>query len=391
MASLEARAVTRLAVAAISARMLAESAAQAGFAAVALDLFGDRDTRLASAEWSPIGAPMGLQIDAELTLQALQRVARRGETLGWVAGSGFEALPDLQEQGAQVLPLIGTPAASVRRVREPATFFGFLDAVQIAHPQVSAAPPADLSGWLLKSARGTGGWHIRHALPRAEVAVPEHHYFQRHAPGLPMSATFIANGRDACVLGFNELIVRSVNGRPFVFCGAIGPVPLPAAVASQVVRAVRLLAAEFSLRGACSLDFMLDGDEVSLLEVNPRPSASMACYAQHLPQGVMAAHVRACLQAELPQIDARDLARRSVHGHHIVFARRRLVLGDAATARLAEQAHCHDLPFGAAAFNVGDPVCSASAAAATGELVRTQLTQRREALLNTLDTLETWA
>ena len=372
-----------LAVAAVSARMMAESAAQAGFETVALDLFGDRDTRAASTEWLPIGATGGLQIDTELTLQALQRVARRGDALGWVAGSGFEALPDLLEQAAQVLPLIGTPAASVRRVREPATFFGFLDAVQIAHPPVSAAPPADPSGWLSKSALGPGGWHVRHAPPRAETAVPAHHYFQRWVPGLPMSATFIANGRDACVLGFNELIVRSVAGRPFVYCGTVGPVPLRPAVAAHLIRAVRLLAAEFSLCGACSLDFMLDGDDVSLLEVNPRPYASMACHAQRLPHGVMAAHVRACLQGELPQP---DLAPPEVHGQHIVFARHRLMLGDAATARLTGQAHCHDLPFGAASFDAGDPVCSVSATAATADLVRTQLSQRREALLNTWET-----
>lgn len=370
--------MARLAVAAISARMLAESAAQAGFQPVALDLFGDRDTRAASAEWMPIGTPGGLQIDAESTLQAL-RVARRGDALGWVAGSGFEALPDLLAQGARVLPLIGTPAASVSRVRDPATFFGFLDAERIAHPQVSAVPPGDPSGWLLKSARGTGGWHVRYAAPQAEAHVPEHHYFQRHAPGVPMSVTFIANGRDARVLGFNALIVRSVIGRPFVYCGAIGPVPLPARAAADVTRAARLLVAEFALLGACSLDFLLDGDAVSLLEVNPRPSASMACYA-----GVMAAHVRACLQAELPQPGA---APHAVRGHHIVFARHRLVLDDAASARLADQAHCHDLPHGAASFSAGDPVCSVSATGATAESVSTQLSQRREALLNLLETL----
>ncbi len=377
-----------LAVAAVSARMMAESAAQAGFEAVALDLFGDRDTRAASSEWVPIGTPYGLQIDAELTLQTLQRLARRGVVMGWVAGSGFEALPGLLEQGAQVLPLIGTTAASVRRVRDPASFFSFLDTAQIAHPQVSLAPRTDPSGWLFKSALGTGGWHIRDASVPAAATVPAHGYFQRLAAGLPMSATFIANGRVACVLGFNTLIVRSVVGRPFVYCGAVGPVPLPAQAAAEATRAVRLLTAEFALRGACSLDFMLDGDAVSLLEINPRPSASMACYAQHLANGVMAAHVRACVQAELPQVHPINPTLQPVHGHDIVFARRRLVLDDAAAARLAEQAHCHDLPFCGAAFNAGEPVCSVSATAASAEPVRTQLTRRREALLNTL---ETWA
>ncbi|KNZ33054.1 MAG: hypothetical protein AD742_08830 [Methylibium sp. NZG] len=382
---------TRIAVAALSARMLAESAAQAGHDVVSLDLFGDRDTRAASAEWLPIGAPASLNIDPTLTLQALHRVAQQGSALGWVAGSGFEALPDLLEQGAQVLPLIGTPAAAVRRVRDPAAFFGFLDVARVAHPQMAASPPADPSGWLLKSALGTGGWHIRPASAAASHSTaPADHYFQRQVAGTPMSATFIANGRDATVLGFNELIVRSVAGRPFVYCGAIGPVPLPARAAAEATRAVRRLAAEFDLRGACSLDFMLDGDEVLLLEVNPRPSASMACYAQRLPQGVLAAHVCACLEGGLPPAEPYGLGdpqRHAVHGHHIVFAPHRLVLDAAAATRLAQQAHAHDLPFAAATFDIGEPLCTVSATAPDADQVRTQLDRRCEALMNSLEIL----
>ena len=377
-----------LAVAAISARMMAESAAQGGFDVAALDLFGDRDTRRASTEWFPAGTPDGFRIDAEKTLAVLKRLPGRNGMIGWVAGSGFEGLPDLLEQGAEVLPLIGTPAAAVRRVRDPGSFFGFLDSEQIGHPPIRSDPPADSTGWLIKNARGNGGWHIRRASPN-EAEVPQHHYFQRHACGSPMSATFIANGADACVLGFNELIVRRFGARPFVFCGSVGPVPLADDVARRLTRAVRRLAAEFSLRGLGSLDFMLDENHIAVLEVNPRPSASMALYSRHLPQGLMAAHVRACTHAELPRLDA---VPQPVNGTEIVFARRSLVLDEAASARLAQWPNGHDLPFvrssAGAAFDAGDPVCSVSAAGATAEQARTQLTQRREALLNTL---ETWA
>jgi uncharacterized protein len=48
--------VKRIAVASISARALAEAAAREGFGVIALDVFGDVDTRLASSLWLPIGA-----------------------------------------------------------------------------------------------------------------------------------------------------------------------------------------------------------------------------------------------------------------------------------------------------------------------------------------------
>jgi predicted ATP-grasp superfamily ATP-dependent carboligase len=376
--------------------MLAQAAAADGFEVVSLDLFGDRDTRQASAEWVNIGARSGLAIDGSAVLQALDRLSRHGGVVGWVAGSGFEAMPALLEQGATRLPLIGTPAASVRRVRDPSAFFAFLDAHAIAHPPVRMSAPADPAGWLLKDAGGTGGWHIRDAVALPAGDVPERGYFQLRVPGEPMSATFIANGSSACVLGFNQLIVKRFGSRPFVYCGAIGPAPLDADVAAQVSRAASLLTAEFSLRGLCSLDFVRADGQAWVLEINPRPSASMGLYApqgrepraagqgaRNAQPGWMWAHVQACLEGELP---GQGAAAGAVNGHRIVFAPRPLRIDEATSDRLAVQPQVHDLPWAGSRFEAGDPVCSISASGPDAAHVRTQLSQRRQALLNTLET-----
>ena len=106
-----------LALAAISARPLAEAAAREGFNAIALDLFGDRDTCRAASEWLPIGAPEALRIDATKLLDALSTLARRGDVRGWVAGAGFDGCADLLEQGAARLPLLGGYIANARAAR----------------------------------------------------------------------------------------------------------------------------------------------------------------------------------------------------------------------------------------------------------------------------------
>ena len=373
--------MTVLAVAALSARMLAEAARDDGFEVIALDVFGDADTRRAGSQWASIGAPAALRIDAVMLLSALTELARRGDVIGWVAGSGFDAQPDLLARGASVLPLIGTPADAVQRVRDPQTFFDELDRQGIAHPPVQMTAPADAAGWLVKDARGCGGWHISRAL-QGEPA-PAHHYFQREVPGTPMSATFIANGSDACVLGFNQLTVRPVGARPFVFCGAVGPVPLPPGVAQRIVAVVRRIAAGFSLRGLASLDFMLDGAAFSVLEVNPRPPASMGLYGGH---GVVAAHLRACLHAELP-LDSSVSSGGAVQGSEIVFAPHPIALDAPAAQRLAGRAGCHDLPFTATHFNVTDPVCSVSAQGDTAAEVHVSLARRVVAVHQFLETL----
>lgn len=364
-----------LAVAAVSARMMAEAAVRDGFEVVALDVFGDADTRRIASAFLPIGAPHSLHIDAARVLAALAALAVRGEVAGWVAGSGFEGQPELLTEGARLLPLIGTAADAVRRVRDPTLFFDFLAAHHIAHPQVQAARPADTTGWLMKDANGCGGWHIRRAARRGSAA--EHHYFQREVAGVPMSATFIANGVDAVLLGFNELIVHPVADRPFVYCGVVGPVSVPDAVARQVRSAVRSIAAEFALRGLCSLDFMLTAAQINVLEINPRPPASMALYA-----GVMRMHVRACLNGELPGPRHVSLL---VNGHQIVFAGRPFLLEEWAATSLADAPDVHDLPAAGVRFQAGDPVCSVSASGADAAQTKSVLDQRCQQLLRTLE------
>jgi len=372
--------MTLLAVAAVSARLLAEAAARDGFEVIALDLFGDVDTCEVASRWFSIGS--GLKIDPDLTLAALRVLAHRGDVAGWVAGSGFEGQPDLLAQGAALLPLIGSAPDAVAAVRNPARFFDALAAHGIAHPPVQQTPPADAAGWLAKDAQGCGGWHVRRLPPGPAGALPPHGYFQREQPGTPMSATFVANGQDAVILGFNEQIVLAFGNRPFVYGGVIGPMSLAPAAARQVNHAVRSVAAAFSLRGLCSLDFLLDGDRVSVLEVNPRPPASMALYGE---QCVMAAHLRACTLGELPASPAAAPAPR-VQGSAVVFARRALALDEHAALRLAAWPGTHDLPCAGTRFEPGDPLCSLSASGATAGQVRTLLSQSRKALLTSLET-----
>ncbi|HET7796056.1 MAG TPA: ATP-grasp domain-containing protein [Rhizobacter sp.] len=372
-----------IAVAALSARLMAEASARDGFEVVALDLFGDADTRDVASQWMSLGEPTTLSLDDERTLAALHHLAQRGDVSGWVAGSGFEGRPGLLAEAAALLPLVGTPASAVCRVRDPAQFFGFLASQQIPYPPVrlgalARSLPADGARWLVKDPLGCGGWHVWRATPQRVAELPPHHYLQREAPGVPMSATFVGNGRTAVILGFNELTVRRFGARPYVFCGVVGPVALSGRAAWQARAAVEALTAAFDLRGLCSLDFMCDGDDIAVLEVNPRPPASMALYGE----GVMAAHVQACLHDTLP---APRPAAQCVQGTEIVFARHATLIDDALARRVSHWPGAHDLPRAGTRLDTGDPLCSLSASGADAASVRAALRQAREDLLETLE------
>jgi predicted ATP-grasp superfamily ATP-dependent carboligase len=373
-----------LAVAALSARALAEAVRRGGDEVIALDLFGDQDTLAASLQWLPIGDPARMRIEPARVLSALASLAERGDVSGWVVGGGFDGHAPLLEEGAALLPLIGTAPTDIERVRDPAAFFGALDRLGVAHPEVRWTPPEDRAGWLLKDARGSGGWHIHRGTHQTLAQVPPHHYFQREVRGSPMSATFIANGHGASVLGFNELIVHSLGGRPFVYAGVVGPVPMAGAAAAALGQALDELTAEFSLRGLGSLDFMWDGEVARVLEVNPRAPASLSLYDERVEGGVMRAHVRACLHEESPRLIAPP-STGSVAGQQIAFARRALKIDPGVAARLASRPDVHDRPRGNIMLTEGDPVCTLSARGADASQVRARLHAAREDLLDELE------
>lgn len=362
-----------LVVAALSARLLARSARRAGWRVIALDLFGDSDTREAADAWHPIGDAATLQLDPLRTYAALERASGIAGVIGWIAGSGFEACPQLLQASLPGLPLLGNPPHAFDAVRRPARFFATLAAHGIAFPETRMQAPLETAGWLRKDARGTGGWHIRHAethLDQFDEPDPDV-YFQRHCRGRSMSALFVANGSSAIVLGINEQIVvpersQSRNqprsqprGHPFTWRGAIGPVPVSANLAHKVQHAVQAIVAHSGLVGLNSLDFLVDGERFFVLEVNPRPSATMALYEDETLPPLVALHVRACRGEALGlALQGPRVAR--VRGSLVVFARTAHTVSPAFVAEAWRRGWCHDIPVAGSAIAAGTPLCSVS-------------------------------
>lgn len=361
-------------IAALSARMLAQSARHAGLRPIALDLFGDVDTCRA-AHWLRAGAVGAPTLDPDRLRDTLARLAHREDLLGWVAGTGFEAHPTWLDRGARHLRLLGNDATTVAYVKQPRHFFGLLDALGIAHPDIRFTPP-DALGWLRKEIGGSGGWHVRRWIQGMGATSPATHYFQRERPGMPMSLLFLANGRQMTPIGFNRLMCEPLARHPFAFGGAIGPVPLAPVPAADILHAAAVLTQHLGLRGLNGIDFILHRGSVEVLEINPRPPATLALYDARVPGGLMRAHIDACdgKLAPLPQFDD------APSGVRIVYAdtNRTITLQD--VARMTIAGWVHDLPRAGVHIGTDEPWCSVSATADDADQVAALLMQRVVAL-----------
>jgi predicted ATP-grasp superfamily ATP-dependent carboligase len=257
-------------------------------------------------------------------------------------------------------------------VRDPRRFFALLQTLGVAFPEVRWQAPTQPRGWLCKDPTGSGGWHIRRATDAA--VPPPGAYFQREIAGLPASALFIADGTRSAILGHNELLVTAHGARPFVYRGAIGPIDLPGTLRVRLQAALDRIVAATALRGLGSFDFVCDGERFYALEINPRPSATMALYDADYPQGLLAAHVAACRRRELPAVRQA----RAVRAQAIVFAPR--------TVRVARSEAllalgCRDVPPPGTMVPAGAPLCSVTAAASNAAQVRAELARRADRVI----------
>lgn len=352
-------------VAAVTGRALAASARRGGYATVVLDYFADRDTRAASLAARAVAESRAFRFDRRALLEAARVLAPAARTAGLVYGSGFEGRLPLLRALAAGRHLFGNPAEVVKAVKDPARFFPLLDRLGIPHPETRRALPAEPKEWLAKRVGGAGGTHVH---PAEQERAGSGIYYQRFAAGEPCSVLFLADGAHALVLGWNRQWTRPVPGAPFLFGGAAGGIRLSARVTRDVTAAVEQLVRATGLVGLNGLDFLLDGDRWTVLEVNPRPPATMELYDPDYPRGLFHWHLEAC-RGRLP---ARARRPRACRALTIVQAPQTWVMGD-----VPLPSWCRDLPAPGMVFRPGDPVCTAHASGATPAAARTRAEERR--------------
>jgi uncharacterized protein len=351
------------------ARPLAQSAHRAGIRTVALDLFADAHTRRYARAAASIASRLdALRIDFAKAASVSRALAADCRAL--VYGAGFEAEPEQIARIAGERTVFGNNARCVRLVKHPARFFGLLDEIGLPHPETCMQPPRSGEGWLVKHIGDQGGAHVRAFARAAFTAQPqaEGRYFQRYVAGTPCSVLFLADGRRARVIGWNEQLVEAVGDAPYCYGGAIGDIALPPRVHADVRAKLDAVAQRSGLLGLNSLDFILQDEAYFVLEINPRPSATMDLYDADCPGGLLAWHIEACRG----NLSDAPLAAHAPRGHAVLYARRDAIVPD----DFDWPAWCSDTEAPGTTLPMGAPVCMVHAQDADARAVNALLAQR---------------
>lgn len=353
----------------LSTRSIAESAVRSGYEVIALDAFGDLDQQAVCRAYAlsrdfhvPFGAAALFTCSRALSFDAI------------VYTSNLENYPEVVQRFARHHRLLGNSSAVLSGVRHWPTLFASLAAAGFKTPLTyfpddapraktrRNSPPDRI--WLQKPLRGGGGHGIR--IHHNGRPAGSHFMLQEYIPGLPCSASFVANGREAVVIGLTEQLIGlpAFGASDFRYCGNILPIeaardPL---IAGELVQQAQSIATHlthaFKLVGLNGFDFILSGNQIVLTEVNPRYSASMELIECAYGLPLFDLHVRAAATQTLPDFNPLQLIpsqNARFFGKAILFAGK-----DAIAPEIArwQQRGIRDVPHPGEKLSKGKPVCT---------------------------------
>ena len=277
-----------------SARQVVSIATSAQIICYAADLFNDYETRCFT--------------DKSVKVERLEDVHGVANAFNYdhcVLAGGMENYPDIVEAICPVLPC--RDRDSLLRCRDPIALLVLvnesneLSNLNIKFPLTTRERPENAvdGEWLIKRTDRSGGLGVQR-LTSTICNRKANQVYQRSVHGDLVSGLFIADGHQASLLGISQQWAgRSELGcQEFSYCGSIAPY----VVSQSQYHAVRVtgefLTSEFGLRGIFGIDFVLDNDNLWLLEINPRITASAEVCGRLIPLNIVEEHVRAMADVE---------------------------------------------------------------------------------------------
>ncbi len=367
--SLNPPARERLVVVGASVRAIAESAARAGRDVHAADLFGDRELRTIARGYArAVPYP-----------EVLPQLVAGFPPGPWLYTGGLENHPEIIAEISRRRPLAGCTVSAVRQVRDPTQLSILAHSAGLRYPETHFDPaviPID-GTWLVKPRRSAGGHGIGRWRGWFEANPTRDHWlWQREVRGRPWSVAFLVTPGGADLIGASRQLIgcRWTGARPFHWTGGldIDPASLPRSVAELLQRLGRELANVPGLVGLVGVDLIVDRQRsLTLLEVNPRPTASMELIERDTGFSLVTAQLAACGLA-LPGATTAPSPRRQTWAKAVLFAPSPLVIDERSEAVLDTLARhwraadgrptIADLPVPPQTIPTGRPICTVFAA-----------------------------
>ena len=275
----------KIAIVGFSARAAVQCAKRQGFEVIAVDMCSDRDLLNDCQKHYPLNDP-----NWQLAL-----IAGHPNVPVLFTG-GMENRIDLVER-CQTNGLVSTPnASSLRAMRSLDNWAAWAVSCNLGWPATLQTMDEIRScdvlfpgrKWLAKPFSSAGGigiteWFRHEGDDHASAFDPAKGFLQERLPGESIGVTFLSSNFGSAVVGATASwksgswkSEASCVGEPiYAYQGSYGPVSLSRELLAKLQSFATLVGTESGLLGLWQADFLLHDNELTLLEINPRWSASM--------------------------------------------------------------------------------------------------------------------
>ncbi len=345
-----------------SARMLVDALLDIGVKSIVIDCFADLDTSAAALDYACVKS---LALPNIKTL--VQQLKAQYGLNYLIYGSGIEQYSDSLAFLEGQFVVLGNSTFSIRQLQNKRYFFQRLNSSGIAFPEVVFQQPEKLTGWLVKSFKSEGGLGVADAIDGAQDGASV--YWQRYMPGQVMSALFAAHAAQntATILG----IQKQLTTQGYLFSGVITELEFPNSVQRQLLEWIQKIVDCFALTGINGLDFIYFNQRCYVLEINPRPTASIQLYSK-----VMNTH----MQSYFGDDSQNRTSPKQYRGFKIIYAGTFVEIG----SEIAWPDWVKDRPQSGQKIGLGLPVCSIVATAKSTEQLMKSLDDKTRAIENFL-------
>jgi predicted ATP-grasp superfamily ATP-dependent carboligase len=214
--------------------------------------------------------------------------------------------------------------------------------------------------------------------------------YQRRIEGDACAAVFVGNELEATLLGITKQLIQMpwLKASAFQYAGSIAPFELMDRAQNEIQRIGNTLAERFSLIGLFGVDFILQGDQIWTLEVNPRYTASVEVVERASGMNAIEAHAAACCGSPIQGVrpsavqNPQSAMVRLVHGKAILFADRPIAVREAFFSWAMSETRSQPWPSMADISPVGttiasgQPVATVFAAGSDGAEIEHRLQER---------------
>ena len=194
------------------------------------------------------------------------------QSIGLVYGSGLEGKSEIYDYLRSKLNILGNDPKIISECNDLRLLASTLNECGLKLPKYANNSTELEKKYLLKPFNSSGGYNINFSEKHKKD-----YYLQEYLQGETYSISFFNYKKNFIFLGFNKLLnLVNFDLHPFVHAGALTTNKF--IESTNIVYSFEQLSEKLSMNGYNNIDFKILGEEVFVLDINPRITSTFKIY-----------------------------------------------------------------------------------------------------------------